>query len=256
MTGGWIRTIVAISGIAGAGGVALLNGAQTEGVSVSATPAGSQQQHELCLRAALPFFDGVGPGCYTTDEIRAFADLPVVGSGGEETTVMLSHPTDADAAPYDCATCRVYREMRYEGWYALTSRDMRREAYFVRACRLIEMLGDARPAEISYFGDGEASFDDIESVAAMAMIGVAADASDASAAPEVIAGGDGEWRLVRGDATTVLQELSAADFDGDSIEDILVFAASAPVEGTARAVAVGLLRKIAADGEALFSPIP
>ena len=224
--------------------------------------------YELCLKSGAPFFEGATARCYNRTALMALAEAPITDGSGAPVSVALSHPTDLTAETVISRNCGVYVDLKREGWYALTSSDQRREAYFIRACGALALMLEARPAEIVHFTDGsptmadmagflggapfglEPTAPDVESDPIELTLGAAPENSEAgddkeeSAAPRLSLGdAPGEWRAVRGDQTVVMQELALADFDGDGVGEILIFSRAGPRDGTAVFYAVGLLEK-------------
>ncbi|MCK5749955.1 MAG: hypothetical protein KAH44_27305 [Oricola sp.] len=206
----------------------------------------------VCFKADIDFFEGASARCYSQAEIVKLADAPLVDRDGAKTVVSLSHPTEMSAPPKEYSTCRGYREARLDGWYALTSADMRREAYFIRACGLLALLNEAQAAEHSYFDNGSPSEEEISALAGAMTFG------EARFDPETVRvekGQDHVWR-VSGDALSVdLQEIANADFDNDGVEEILVFSAASPQGGTAAFYEVGLFEKDAPGAALAFTPL-
>lgn len=236
------------AGAAAAAGIA--------GVAVFTQPSGQDGDgrgvsgEEICIKGDIGFA-GVPAGCYSHDEIAAMADAPLADQQGGDATVSLTHPTDATAAPAEFATCRDYREARRDGWYALTTRDMRMEGFFIRACGALAMLDKAQKAQHAYFTNGSPESEDIAGVAATLKFGEAA----ANPADLRVEKGQGHVWRVSGDAISVtIHELANADFDNDGVEEILSFVAGAPSGGTASFYQTGLLEKDAPGGDVVFTP--
>ena len=224
--------------------------------------------YELCLKSGAPFFEGATARCYNRAALMALAEAPITDGSGAPVSVALSHPTDMTAETVISRNCGVYVDLKREGWYALTSSDQRREAYFIRACGALALMLEARPAEIVHFTDGSPSMADMAGFLGGAPFGLEPPVSEVEgdpieltlgAAPENSEAGEdkeesgapslslgdapGEWRAVRGDQVVVMQELALADFDGDGVGEILVFSRAGPRDGTAVFYAVGLLEK-------------
>lgn len=239
----------ALIGAAAAAGVAGL-----AVVTQPSTESGERRNgagEEICIKGDIGFA-GFDAGCYSHDEIAGMADAPLADGQGGAASVSLTHPTDAAAAPAEAATCRDYREARGKGWYALTSRDMRREGFFIRACGALAMLERAQQAEHSYFANGSPEPEDIAGIAATLTFGeAAADPADL----RVEKGQDHVWRIA-GDAVSIaIHELANADFDNDGVEEVLAFAAASPQGGTASFYEAGLLEKDAPGAAVVFTPL-
>lgn len=241
----------------------------------------------LCLKSEAPFFKDVSARCYARSELLKLADAPVTDNTGAPVSVTLSHPTDDTAEDVIGRTCGVYFDLKRDGWFALTSRDQRREAYFIRACGALALMMEAAPAEVSHFVDESLSTLDIVEFLKGTPVGLAPLASneennsaelaltdEKSALTDNIAKSlnkagendnervepslereeNGQWRVVGDDQMVSIQELALADFDGDDIAEMLVFIRSGPADGTAVIYAIGLLEKDSADAQLSFQP--
>lgn len=250
--------------------------------------------YQLCLKTDAPFFQGVSARCYHRFEIMEFAEAPVTDNAGETVSVALSHPTDFSAEKTITRTCGGYFDLKAEGWYALTSRDQRREAYFIRACGMLAMMLEAREPETVHFTDKSISAQDMASFLDGAPFGIepapesesgqrqtkqatlefqdknqaAADAiatvrdNDEGALGDVekekdlsiAQEQDGQWSVIRGDQSVFIQELALADFDDDGVAEMLVFVRAGQGEGTAAYYAAGLIEKDSPDAQLSFHP--
>ncbi|MBI1366487.1 MAG: hypothetical protein GC153_11110 [Alphaproteobacteria bacterium] len=240
----------ALAGGAVAIGVALRH-ESGERAPTAAPAVAAAKPYAVCLKTAFPLIKGADKKCYDPAGLDALEDQPVLGAASAAETVALSSPTDASSPTKDASTCREYNQLTDEGWYAMTSREMRREDYFKRACGALALLRRAKAPEVTYFADGELTEEDVRSAAAHArfLIGPAG-----TPAPEpVIEKGAGEsWRIATGDQIAILQPIAHADFDDDGRGDMLVFVAMRIEGGTAAASRLGLLQKSADGGPVTF----
>lgn len=257
-----LRSIIAgvgAIGAAGAAGVTVLSPNDLQHVTAT---EGAAPGYEFCLKSDLPFFEGVDARCYDDDGLGDLRRAQVLNNQGEPVAVAMAHPTDMSMAPAACRTCDDYREMRFDGRYALTTREMRREAYFVRACGLIDALAASQPAGDAYFTDGAPTPEQIAAIAVdlqFAEAPVEPDA-DRGGAPgpkpdEVVVGRSGahQWTVSVGDQIVALHELANADFDGDDVEEILTFTAVTPLGATAVVYTIGLLERDGPDMPVRFT---
>ena len=199
-----------------------------------------QTEPRYCLKNDIRLFESVSAGCYTKSEFDDFRDAKVLNASGEIETVILTQPDDMNAEEAACTTCREYQSMRAEGWYAFTSRAMRREAFFERACTVLDAIETAQKAEFKHFIDGSPTKEEMRNVS-IAVRNGAGDESQTVDGPETIEKLAGAaWRLKQGPYALRLEEILNADFDGDGIEEILVFLVSVPG---------GRDRAIRADGD-------
>lgn len=213
-------------------------------------PVGGDEAGFVCLRTDIAFLAGAGKGCLSRGDVAALSAAPVLDDSGAPVSVSLSHPTDYDAPQAQAATCGDYRRLTADGWYALSTRELRREAWFVRACGVLDMLGRARAPDVSHFEDGRMAQADAAQLAAGPpfLIGESAQAVVGAAARI----GDAAWRISYPTGEAVIQEIAHADFNFDGRGDIFVFVSLSAQGGTATASETGLVEKNAADGPVRF----
>ncbi len=243
-----IKTLIMGAGAVGAAGVAYVAvpGGDSE-QSIATAPAG----YEICLKGDLSLFAGVSAKCFSRNELVALRDRQVVDTEGNPVAVSMSHPTDMSVAAQDCRTCRDYGEMTFDGWYALSSRDMRREAYFVRACGTLAALFNARPAEESFFKEGSPEAEEVAALATAMKFGEMGSGDDI----HVEKAQGAVWRISSGDMTWRIHEIANADFDNDGVEEVMAFTSGAPQGGTASFYDAGLIEKDTAGAALSFTPI-
>ncbi|WP_428408549.1 hypothetical protein [Hyphococcus sp.] len=243
-----MKTLVMGAAAAGAAGVAVLtvpdrDKETAEGSRVAAS--------EICLKDDLALVEGVSAKCFSTEELAELRDRQVVDSEGDPVTVSLTHPTDMSAAPKETRTCAEYSELSFDGWYALTSRDMRREAWFTRACGVLAALADAQPAKESFFTDGSPDPEEMKTLAAGMQFGEVTLGDGGLGAEK-----DGaQWRISSDAMRVQIHEIANADFDNDGVEEILAFTAAAPQGGTAAFYDTGLIEKDTAEAALSFTPL-
>lgn len=266
-----VKMIAGFSVFGAVAGIAVLVSLPFTAPETLSTEEAVGDGYELCLKSGAPFFEGASARCYNRAALMALAEAPITDSSGAPVSVALSHPTDMTAENVIGRNCGVYVDLKREGWYALTSSDQRREAYFIRACGALALMLEARPAEIVHFTDGSPSMADMSGFLGGAPFGLeppvspvsevegdpieltlgeapeksdAGEGEESPGAPSLSLGdAPGEWRAVRGDQLVVMQELALADFDGDGVGEILVFSRAGPTDGTAVFYAIGLLEK-------------
>ena len=264
------------AGAAVAGGALLLAPVDLPG----GTPL--QSEPEVCLRTGLKFFGDAKAACMSKAALRKWRVAPVLDNRGRAVSLQLAHPTDYARPLEAVSNCQTYRTLTKEGWYAASTREMRREAFFERACGALDYLLKARPMKMSYFAEGALSAGDAEAVAAGKPFGFVGgppspspsegdvqaetndapkgDAQDLTVAEESgsavrLAGkaAAGVWRLSRGEQSAQIQEIAHADFNDDGFGDVLVYVTLGVSGASARTGLVGLVEKTAADAPARFS---
>ena len=232
---------------------------------------------EICLSTDLQFFEGASAGCYAPEELQKWANAQVLDNNFAPVAMNFSHPTDIDRDPELVNTCNDFRRLNRRGWYAASSREMRREAYFTRACRALIYLSEANTAIATHFDGGRLSSGDIASVASKAdfrfiesplkivsMPNAGEDVSGALVKPikaslteqsyeGVSRVGSGKWGIDQENSKVQLQEMAHADFNGDGVGDVLVFVAIQAEGGTANVGHIGFLEKTEANGPVTFA---
>ncbi len=244
--------IMAGAGAASAAVAAVAVVSQTfRGAEESATPAGGPA-YELCLKTAMPLFEDIPASCYDRNELAVLLDRHVLDLQGAPVAVRMMHPTDKTIAARQVRSCRDYREMTFDGWYAETTREQRREGYFVRACGALNALYDAQDPARSFFNDGSPEAEDVAALKGVMRIAETMDEADAVV---VETPGAFQWRITVDSRRVDMQELASADFDNDGIEEILVFLAGRSEGGTAVFYDIGFLQKDAAGAALTFTPL-
>ena len=199
----------------------------------------------ICLKSNIALWKDVERECLSPSQINALWDKPVM-MRGEPVAVELTHPSDYSVEPVECQTCRQYAERQWDGWFAMTSRDMRREAVFIYACGTLSLLEKAAPARESFFEGGSPGADDIQALAPLLLLRLIDSTASEALEIDVERINDAEWRLSTTDYDGSIQEVANADFTGDGVEDVLIFLYGAPVDGTAVLSSVAILEKSSA----------
>lgn len=251
------RNIAIGAGAAAAVGAAVLAGTFIRRADMDAPPESAVEAvaspAAICLKGDPALVEAVEGKCFAPGEIAAFLDRPVLGNDGKPLALSLTHPGDETRPPETVTTCKEYNARIDEGWYALTTREMRRQDFFIRACGVLDMLARARRARTGYFENDALDRRDVAMLAASGPFGLAAAAA---APPTVEATGDFRWRIASNGQQADLQELAYADFSRDGRGDILVFVTVTAQAGTARASLVGYLHKDSPQGPVTFIERP
>ena len=223
-------------------------------------PAVAEQGFEVCLRSAIGVSLDEQRPCLDAAELDRLADRPVTDDAGRQVEITLSHPSDRLAPLAVVQTCREYDARRAADWAAMSSRELRRDGYFVRTCGVLAVLRGARRPQSRHFQNDSLAADDVAEMLAAGAFGMAgatdgADVPTPSGDLQVEMEAPSVWRFTLGDAHGRLQEIAEADFDGDGVSDILAFASFWTSSGTARADMLGLVLKPGADAPSRFAPI-
>jgi len=202
----------------------------------------------ICLKSDIALWKDVEQECLSPSQVNALWDKPVM-MRGEPVAVELVHPSDYSVEPVECQTCRQYAERQWDGWFAMTSRDMRREAAFIYACGTLSLLEQAAPASESFFEDGSPSTDDMEALAPSLLLRLTDSTASEALEIDVARISYAEWRLTAKDYAGSIKEIANADFTGDRVEDVLIFLYGAPVDGTATLSSIAILEKPSAAAD-------
>jgi len=258
------RSITAggLVGVLGAAAWLGLTEPNSTGTVTSLAP-GSDGKTQICMLNDAPFFADLKKGCYSREFITGLEDHDLLNGRGGVITITLSSPPSAAEATDECRTCKDYHRMRGLGWFTLTNRDQRREAFFQRACGMLSMLEDAALPKNIVFDDGNLSIADLETIPTQSLLqftpapdnGARADgdteqsgtAQKNRTSPRRNEQGPG-WNITVDDFTINIQPLAHADFDGDGSGDILIYMNTKANDGTVSGGVIGYLTKQTLEG--------
>ena len=239
--------IAASVGAAGAAGAAMLAG-------FTYVSIGQEQLSEYCLRSDIEYVDGLKADCYSREQLLAFGDRPVLGRNGEAIAMSLAHPSDDTEGLSVARNCAAYTGMADKGYYAMSSREMRRERYFERACGTLKALANARKPKVSYFDNETLTKSDVVRFADGRPFVFSESAITEPVDTEIEKSEDGAWQLKSDGHTAILQEIIHADFNRDNNGDILVNVVLSVDDGTAQSGRIGFLEKTSPDAAPVFTP--
>ncbi len=240
-----------------------------------------QKDEEICLQTDAPFFEGAKAGCFGKDALSKWGEAHVLDNRGRAVTLNLAHPTDFLAELEVVRNCSAYQKLTKEGWYAASTREMRREAYFNRACGTLGYLQKAGKPEKGYFKENGLSFEDTKSLMEVPPFRIVEDPVKSVSAESaevtknlkpfkdidpdkklkllesevseaIVKSEVGVWSLEASGQKARVQELAYADFNADGVGDILVFIQISAVEATASIGQVGYLEKKSEDSPVRF----
>ena len=209
----------------------------------------------ICLRKRLRFFQNVEGVCFSQSDLATLRDAPVTDNSGMPVDLTMVHPTSLTTPEASVSTCSDFLKYADEGWFAMSSRDQRREAYFKRACSVILAMERAQKPDALYFEGGALHKEDVEAILANNVFYVGETFEDIQPG-EIVRSENSDWTALIGENEIFLEELATADFDGDTIAEILVFMQIEPIEGTADFHSVGIVNKDTASQSPVFAPLP
>lgn len=206
---------------------------------------------EICLKSDFPLVAGAGKKCFAPGGLAALAERPVVDDQGEPVALELT-PPQAEGETVSVTTCNEYRALRRDGWFAATTRELRREAVFMRACDILAMLDKAKPPEKTFFDNAALSANGVAALASQKPFGFIAGAGETARPVSVTPEGESAWHLSAGEQRGFLQEIAHADFTDDGVGDVLVYMQLAVEGATVQAGLVGIVEKRSAAGALEF----
>lgn len=207
---------------------------------------------KICFARDVPFIEGAAGDCYEPGDLASLAEKPVVDATGAEASVSLSHPTDVSGGMQIAHNCAQFRKMSADGWYALSTKDMRHEALFTRACGMLATLEQAQPAKASFFDKSGLTEADMKSLAEGPAMRFGPEFETPAGGAAVSRVGE-SWRISSPTEAATIEEIAQADFNGDGRADILVFVTLNAEGGTATASEIAILEKPSAAGPVRFA---
>lgn len=208
---------------------------------------------KICVRADIGFAETKKGGCYFRRDFAAMERSQVLDAQGAPVRVSLAHPTDYEREPTQVSTCAEYNGLVESGWYALAESEMRREAYFKRACGVLSMLERARTPDLSHFANEAMTDADMQSLAKGPPFRIGGDPGVPDVAATVGRSAEGGWTLSANGQKATMQEIAHADFNADGLGDMLVFVSISVEHGSATAAEVGLVEKKTANGPCAYA---
>ena len=190
------------------------------------------QQHPDVLRLSRPvaFADGEETLIHS-NQVEALLDRPVLMGGDPVFTATFG---DSNGSRLEVRTCREYRSALAAGFYALTTYDIKSEAFLKTVNAVLTAAQIVRVPQISYMNEPFRGLADLDLLPVEALPRVAPDDNDRIAAMTGQTFRDllerGEIKIVRISSQELsiewawglmMREICRADFDGDGIEDIL-----------------------------------
>ena len=173
-------------------------------------------------------------------------------------------------------TCDEYRAALAEGYYAKTTYDMTMQGFFIKASGVLDAMETARSAEVSHIADRPLAgatwlppgvlygmtHEDDEAIAKMVLsgktIGDLIESDHAKVLVESQYCVRINYRMPDDEAYSayvILSEMARADFSGDGAEDILVFRAIYPMQGSFRYYDMLIVERPDKDGPATCRPL-
>lgn len=244
-------------GLVGATGLVVATGSEGTFLGTFAPLEGAPAE-KICMLSDAPFFADLEQGCYSRSLLDDLYTKDILNRRGDRVQVTMTSPPESAQASGECKNCADYDRMQRLGWFALSNRDQRREEFFRRACSMLEYLRKSSTPSQTFFTEGTLSEDIINAIPNDAIMQIDSIALRPQRQGE-------RQRLNRGwaddaqgytieldDHTIIVQPLVHADFDGDDIGDILVYARTRIEGATAFTGSVGYLTRTSETGPVSF----
>ncbi|MEM6415558.1 MAG: hypothetical protein AAF720_12980 [Pseudomonadota bacterium] len=238
-------------------------------------PRRTDDKTEICFTSSIKLVKGADRGCYTRSTLAGMESASVIDTRGNEIVLTLTDPKDDLAPVAVIRNCKVFNEYKAKGWYAFSSREMRREVFYTRSCRTLDMMIRSQSPSQTQFDQGQLTEADIEplleqepigfvegnadkslSITGDARITQGAPGADRDGAKAKVASGPGVWTISQDGQRAVLQEIAHADFNADGYGDILVLIAIGADEATAITGLLALVEKKASNETPVISLVP
>lgn len=210
------------------------------GSAARTPPAG--QQKELTFKIAMPLvFKGrVVSGSLRQSDIPKLLDLPVRNGDKGPTKRYGVEMTRPNHTKFTVYTCREWKKARAEGAYAATTYDMAMESFFIDTCGLLFELQRAKLPTRSFISNPRVTLADVNLLSAdiLAYMPEGSRHLHGKTVSEVVPPQDikeadaDRLTLSYGGLRQAFWEGARADFNGDGIEDILIFTGGRAEGGT------------------------
>ena len=195
-------------------------------------------------------------------DIEELRDKPVQ-MGENDSSEGLTLTNDKDETVQVC-TCREYDKARGNGYFPYTNFDIKMSAWFEHQCGLLKLLETATSPTVSYIDDPKIGILDLTLMpyAFFPRFGEFTEVDKNATYQSKVDRGDLIIRKVKQNLVQIEEpegmgqqiiEVARADFDGDGIEDILVFVYAYATHGTLGYGYVNILARRSA--ESLFEVV-
>ena len=206
-------------------------------------PTGRGREITFKISVPLEFKGRVVSGSLRKSEIAGLLDLPVRNGNSDLKEGYGVEMTRPDYARFKVTTCRQWKKARSEEAYAASTFDMAMESSMIHTCALLFELQRARLPLKSFVTNPRVSLADLDLLPADILSYMPEDEEvekqlSKSTVSEVVAKADIEKTddkmisLSYGGFHQSIWEAVRADFDGDGVEDILVFTGGRAEGGT------------------------
>jgi hypothetical protein len=195
------------------------------------------REKEITFKISVPLeFKGhVVSGSLRQSEVSGLLNLPVRNGNTDINEGYGVEMTSTDAKKFMVYTCREWKKAQAEKAYSATTYDMAMEGFLIRTCGLLFELEEAKLPRKSFIANPRVSLANLNLLPAEILVAVTEDEAlerkrlRGKNVSEVVSSKDIEkvdsdvLTLSYGGVRQSFWEGARADFNGDGIEDILVF---------------------------------
>jgi hypothetical protein len=192
------------------------------------------------------------------DDIESLRDRPVFGArvfGGSDGLTL----THNSLGKKNVRTCREYDQAIGDGYYPYTTFDIKGAALFKHRSGLLRALEKATPAERSFINSPRVGIADLHLLPYRLFPNISPDLTEeelSGSYQDKLSGGSMVVKKVRQNSITVesnymgqhIVEVARGDFDGDGIEDILLFEYAWATGGTLGFGGIRVFTRKSVDG--------
>jgi len=220
-----------------------LNLLATDLVLAQKRPTGRKKEITFKISVPLKFKGRVVSGSLRKSEITRLLDLPVRNGDSNPNEGYGVEMTRSNGEKFMAYSCVQWEKAKSEGAYAASTFDMAMESSMIHTCGLLFELQRARPPLKSFVVKLKVSLADLNLIPAKILTHIPEDDEEEkqlsrSTMSEVVTRDDIEQTedkmitLSYGGFRQSIWEAARADFNGDGVEDILVFTAGRAEGGT------------------------
>jgi len=213
-------------------------------VVAQASPGSQEKDMTFKISEPLEFKGRVVSGSLRKSEVEALLDLPVRNGNSdlkEGYGVEMTRPNHEKVIAY---TCREWKKAQEEKAYSATTYDMAMEGFLIHTCGLLFELQRAKLPIKSFIANPRVSLANLDLLPAEILTAITEDdekererlrgktVSEVVASKDVEKADEEALTLSYGGYRQSFWEGARADFNGDGIEDILVFTGGRAEGGT------------------------
>lgn len=208
----------------------------------------TESQNMFEVLTALPFVDSELKGFLSLTDVDSLYDRPILPRLYGLDMLSMVRKTSAEEEKIGVRTCREWAEAVREGYYALTTYDIKEETFFKRVYALVVALAQAKAPKYKFISDQKVSIANFDLLPVTILPALSSDSveelqrfkSDGVHIPDLI--GQGRVKVVSSSPLSLtlhydymglyLHEILRADLNDDGVEDLLLGTYEWALEGT------------------------